>query len=151
MCIPQTHEKDIKGKISNKTITNITQSMSDDSVESIFEPHSPDTSENMEKMNNSDHQPTITDFNDKTSDKINYNTTCKKKLDSQSYDPSKILKEIRAKNRDRLIIGSLNINSVRGKIEPLKYLVNNNLDVILISEAKLDSSFPTEQFNIDGF
>ena len=151
MCIPQTHEQDIKGKISNKTITNITQSMSDDSVESIFEPHSPDTSENVEKMNNSDHQPTITDSNDKTSDKVNYNTTCEDNLDSQSYDPSKILKEIRAKNRDRLIIGSLNINSVRGKIEPLKFLVKNNLDVILISEAKLDSSFPTEQFNIDGF
>ena len=30
-------------------------------------------------------------------------------------------------------------------------MIKNNVDILLISEAKIDSSFPTAQFHIDGF
>ena len=33
----------------------------------------------------------------------------------------------------KLILGHLNINSVRNKSEALKYIIDNNIDLILIS------------------
>ena len=43
----------------------------------------------------------------------------------------------------------LNINSIRNKIEDLNFLVAKNVDILVISETKLDESFPTRQFLID--
>ena len=62
-----------------------------------------------------------------------------------------ILKEIRVKNVNRIIIGALNINSLSGKIEQLKVIIGNYLDVLIIGETKLDPSFPTDQFLIPGY
>ena len=45
----------------------------------------------------------------------------------------------------------LNINSIRNKIEDLKTLIAQNVDILAVSETKLDESFPTSQFLIDGF
>ena len=50
-----------------------------------------------------------------------------------------------------LVIGHLNINSLRNKFNNLKLLVKNSLDFFMISEAKLDESFPESQFLMDGF
>ena len=47
-----------------------------------------------------------------------------------------------------LVIGHLNINSLRNN---LKLLVKNSLDVFMVSEAKLDETFPESQFLMDGF
>ena len=30
-------------------------------------------------------------------------------------------------------------------------MIKDNVDILLISEAKIDSSLPTAQFNIDGY
>ena len=49
------------------------------------------------------------------------------------------------------MIGHLNINSIRSKFEYLKDLIGNNIDVFLISETKLNDSFPLCQFMIDGY
>ena len=43
------------------------------------------------------------------------------------------------------------INSVRNKLEALLKIVYTQVDYLAISEAKLDSSFPTAQFNLPGF
>ena len=48
-------------------------------------------------------------------------------------------------------MGHLNINSVRNKCEALTYIIDNNIDLLLISETKLDDSFPTAQFQMKGF
>ena len=50
-----------------------------------------------------------------------------------------------------LVIGHLNINSLRNKLNNLKLLIKNSLDVFMISEAKLDETFPDSQFLMDGF
>ena len=68
-----------------------------------------------------------------------------------SDEPYITLRNLRSNNNNRLIICHLNINSIRNKFEPLKSLIKDNCDVILISESKLDSSFPSHQFDIDGF
>ena len=61
------------------------------------------------------------------------------------------LKEMKDQSSDKLILGHLNINSIRNKFEVLKFIIGNNIDIFLISETKLDDSFPTAQFLIKGF
>ena len=58
------------------------------------------------------------------------------------------LKALNLKNANRLLIGHININSIRNKFEALVDGVNQNLDILLISETKLDNSFPAAQFMI---
>ena len=52
---------------------------------------------------------------------------------------------------DRLIIGQLNINSLRNKFEMLREIVHDKLDILLVSETKVDPLFPSSQFAIEGF
>ena len=66
-------------------------------------------------------------------------------------DPFEELKNTRLKNPDRLIIAQLNINSLRNKFDSLVRMLHNDLDILLISETKTDSSFPTAQFQIEGY
>ena len=61
------------------------------------------------------------------------------------------LKDLRLKNPNRLIFGHLNINSLRNKFELLCHQIKGNVDILLISETKLDNSFPAGQFLIDGY
>ena len=56
----------------------------------------------------------------------------------------------RSRNPNRILIAHLNINSLRNKFEILKETITNKVDILLISETKLDSSFPLNQFHIDG-
>ena len=49
------------------------------------------------------------------------------------------------------IIGQININSIRRKLESLVKYVGNILDVLMVSEAKIDNTFSESQFLIEGF
>ena len=53
----------------------------------------------------------------------------------------------------KLMLGHLNINSVRNKSEALKYIIDNNIDLLLISEVKLDEFFlyPNSKLKISVF
>ena len=66
-------------------------------------------------------------------------------------NPSEILKSIRSKNTNRLILAQININSIRNKFESFVDMFNDNIDILLISETKIDSSFPNAQFSIKGY
>ena len=70
---------------------------------------------------------------------------------AQTGDPKEILKNLRLKNVNRLICAQLNINSLRSKFDSLINIINNNIEILMISETKLDPSFPTGQFYIHGF
>ena len=56
------------------------------------------------------------------------------------------LRSLRGKNLNKLIIGHLSINSLRNKFELLTHQIKDNIVIFMISEAKLDESFPTGQF-----
>ena len=43
------------------------------------------------------------------------------------------------------------INSIRNKFESLVRFVGNNLDILKVSEKKIDDTFPESQFLIEGF
>ena len=61
------------------------------------------------------------------------------------------LKKLRIKDLNRVIIRQININSIRNKIELLLEAVLGNIDILMISETKIDMSFWTSQFVIQGF
>ena len=64
---------------------------------------------------------------------------------------SDFLPILRVKNVIRLIIGNLNINSISNKFDQLKLFVQGKVDILIVTETKLDSTFPTSQFVIDGY
>ena len=49
-----------------------------------------------------------------------------------------------------MIFGHLNINSLRNEFEDLKEIIKQNVDILIISETKLDACVPTNQFSIEG-
>ena len=68
-----------------------------------------------------------------------------------NLDPSRNIENIRSKNTNRLIIAQLNINSLRYKFDSLVKILRSNIGIPLISETKIDSSFPTAHFKIEGY
>ena len=61
------------------------------------------------------------------------------------------LNNLRRRNIGRLILAHSNINSIRYKFDQLVYGVKGKADVLMITETKFDDSFPTMQFNIEGY
>ena len=61
------------------------------------------------------------------------------------------LRSLRVKNLNKLIIGHLNIKSLRSKFELLTHQIKDNIDILMISETKLGGNFPTSQFFMKGF
>ena len=44
------------------------------------------------------------------------------------------------------IIGQLNINYVKSKVELFSFFIGGTVDILLLSETKIDDTFPTSQF-----
>ena len=69
----------------------------------------------------------------------------------EEVDVNLSLCNLKLRNLNRLIFGEININSIRNKLELLFSLVSNNIDVLLISETKIDNTFPVSQFCVPGY
>ena len=65
--------------------------------------------------------------------------------------PGDLLRKLKLTNTNRIVIGQLNINSIRNKCESVKHIIEENVDIILFSETKLNDTFPDSQFLIEGF
>ena len=61
------------------------------------------------------------------------------------------MKAIRRGNANKLVFAHKNINLIGNKSELLVIQVKGNIDVLIISETKIDYSFPFGNFLIDGF
>ena len=71
--------------------------------------------------------------------------------DGKNEEPYYLLNNVRSNNIDRPIIAHLNINFLYQKFEPLKDLVNSRVYILVISETKVDNSFPMSEFEIEGY
>ena len=60
-------------------------------------------------------------------------------------------KIIRAESFDSIIVEILDINSISPKFDQFKLMVSGYFNVMIVTETKLDDSFPKAQFCIDGF
>ena len=66
-------------------------------------------------------------------------------------DCKRFLKSLRTSNLDKLVFAHLNVNFIRNMFEMLSDQIKGNIDVLLVSETKIDDSFPNGNFLIDGF
>ena len=65
--------------------------------------------------------------------------------------PETSLKSLKIKNINRIIFGQYNINTLTNKFGQLHEFCKDNLDILLITQTKLESSFPSAQFHIPGY
>ena len=61
------------------------------------------------------------------------------------------LKNLRKKNMHKTVVGKININSMRNKFDHLMEAVSGNIDILLITETKIDSTFLVNQFYLNGY
>ena len=61
------------------------------------------------------------------------------------------IKNLRLSNANRVIIDNLYINSLPNKFDQLKEIVPEYIDILVITETKLDDTFPNVQFLVPGF
>ena len=93
----------------------------------------------------------ISSLNDISSTNIAIDDTFRENSFTDEQNTITTLNKLRIKNINRLIIGQININGLQNKFDSLKYLIYGKLDILIIIESKLEHSFPTEQFFIEGF
>ena len=84
-----------------------------------------------------------------TEDNINLeskeNLQCRNLIGSSNFvrtpnteNVSHILKDLRVRNYNKVIIGNLNINSIPNKFDQLKTIMQGNIDILVVTETKLD-------------
>ena len=71
-------------------------------------------------------------------------TTSRNKINNGNSYPQ--VQQHRLKNPKNVILGHLNVNSSRNKIEAVEELMRNSIDISFFSEAKPDETFPDQQF-----
>ena len=54
-------------------------------------------------------------------------------------------------NLNKLIFAHLNIDSIQNKFDSFADIIKDNIHILMISETKVDDSFPDGQFFLDGF
>ena len=66
-------------------------------------------------------------------------------------DINLVLRKLRVSYPNNVIIDHLIINSIRNKSEMLQFLLADYIDIFMISDSKLDGTFPSSQSQISGF
>ena len=61
------------------------------------------------------------------------------------------MQECSFKNTKSIAIDYLNMNSLKNKVTGVRELITNKIEICLISETKLDQSFPNQQFQMHGY
>ena len=71
--------------------------------------------------------------------------------DIQEENSLDSLRKFKLRNVNKVIIGSININSLPAMFDQVKEFILKNVDVLVITETKLDDTFPLGQFYVEGF
>ena len=50
-----------------------------------------------------------------------------------------------------MILAALNVNSFSGKFDQIETFIQGNVDIFIVTESKLDETFPAGPFFMDGF
>ena len=101
--------------------------------------------------NNSLSPKTVNDISNLGSVSSNRNSRSVKDYDKNSSVPKLVLENLKPKNNHRLVIVNLNINFISNKFDKLQLITQGKLDKLVITESKTDSTFPLNQFSIQGY
>ena len=74
-----------------------------------------------------------------------------KDYNKNSSDPRLVLENLKFKNNHRLVIVNLNIHSISNKFDNLKLITLGKIDILVTTEPKTNSTFPLNQFAIQGY
>ena len=61
------------------------------------------------------------------------------------------MKKIKQKNANPVTFAQIYINSIRNKFDFLSEIIRGNIKIFLITETKIDTSFHSAQFQINGY
>ena len=84
-------------------------------------------------------------------DLVTLNDCLSDTLEKAKFGTNSSLQTTRKDNLNKLIFAHLNINSIWNKFDSLADIIKDNTDILMISETKVDDSFPDGQFFLDGF
>lgn len=68
--------------------------------------------------------------------------------------PSNMLfkpQKLKIRNQNKIVIGNVNIKSLPNRFEQLKDIIIRYIDILVLTETKLDDTFPTASFLVNGF
>ena len=143
MCIPQTPTNtNNTGFTDNSVFVNI--SGPNENLGFI------DNSGLADKSGFTDNLVFIEKVNNLPSDDVGVSSSSSKNAEKHEV-PSVTLRHYKLNSFNKVVFAHININSIRNKIEDLKEIVQKNIDILTISETKLDESFPKKQFYMDGY
>ena len=60
-------------------------------------------------------------------------------------------RQLKLSNPHKIILGHLNINSLRNKFESIADVIQGTFDIFLLSETKFDESFTDKQFRLNNY
>ena len=69
---------------------------------------------------------------------------CDNLNENTAHSPFSKVKKYKLENPKNITVSHLKFNSI-------KELIKSKLNIFLVSETKIDSSFPNQQFSIDGY
>ena len=61
------------------------------------------------------------------------------------------LRKSRLRNVNKVIIGNINTNPLPANFDQVKEVILKNVDILVITQTKLDDTFPLGQFYVEGF
>ena len=61
------------------------------------------------------------------------------------------LHRVRTENSSRIIFVQIDINSIRNKFDLIMNIIKNEIDIFVISETKIDNSFPIPQVTMTSY
>ena len=73
---------------------------------------------------------------------------------SSSQEPENellLLCKQKKRNHNRLIFSTFNVNSIPNKLDDIRITIADFVDILVITERKLDQPFPDSQFFINWF
>ena len=66
-------------------------------------------------------------------------------------NPIDSIRHLKLSNAHKIILGHLNINSLRNKFELIADVIQGTFDIFLLSKSKIDESFPDKQFRLNNY
>ena len=76
---------------------------------------------------------------------------CHNLNENMSGLPFSEVQNCKLENQKNITKGYLNVSSLRNKFISIEELIKSKLDIFLVSETKIDHSFPNQPFSIDGY
>ena len=74
-----------------------------------------------------------------------------KKLNTMQENPIDSIRQLKLSNPHKIVLCHLNINSLRNKVESIADVIQGTSDIFLLSETKIDESFPDKQFGLNNY